>query len=49
MKRNEVLQIRIETALQARLHQLRDKRHVNVSASLHQVPRRAKDSNRLLG
>ena len=37
MKRNEVLQIRIEPALQARLQQLRDKRHVNVSAWLRDL------------
>ncbi len=34
MKRNEVLQIRIDPALQARLQQLRDERHVNVSTWL---------------
>ena len=34
MKRNEVLQIRIEPALQAGLQRLRDERHVNVSAWL---------------
>jgi len=37
MKRNEVLQVRIEPALQARLQQLRDKRHVNVSAWLRDL------------
>ena len=37
MKRNEVLQIRIEPALQARLQRLRDKRHVNVSAWLRDL------------
>ena len=37
MKRNEVLQIRIEPALQARLQHLRDKRHVNVSAWLRDL------------
>jgi len=37
MKRNEVLQIRIEPALQARLQLLRDKRHINVSAWLRDL------------
>ncbi len=37
MKRNEVLQIRIDPALQARLQLLRDKRHVNVSAWLRDL------------
>ena len=37
MKRNEVLQIRIEPALHARLQLLRDQRHVNVSAWLRDL------------
>ena len=37
MKRNEVLQIRIEPDLQARLQQLRDERHVNISAWLRDL------------
>ena len=37
MKCNEVLQIRIEPDLQVRLHQLRDQRHVNVSAWLRDL------------
>ena len=37
MKHNEVLQIRIEPALQARLQRLRDERHVNVSAWLRDL------------
>lgn len=37
MKRNEVLQIRIEPDMQARLQQLRDKRHVNISAWLRDL------------
>jgi len=37
MKRNEVLQIRIDPDLHARLQLLRDKRHVNVSAWLRDL------------
>lgn len=37
MKRNEVIQIRIDPDLQARLQLLRDERHVNVSAWLRNL------------
>ena len=37
MKRNEILQIRIEPDLQVRLQQLRDQRHINVSAWLRDL------------
>ena len=37
MKRNEVLQIRIDPDMQARLQQLRNQRHVNISAWLRNL------------
>ena len=37
MKRNEVIQIRIEPQLRARLNRLRDERNINVSAWLRRI------------